>query len=200
MCPIVAKCNIFVHGVHSHLQTTITSLFQLQIEHRLKLWTPDFPRFEITYGMHEMDFGKLLKYVQQFLKWGYDFMVCALKDFKAWRFRNHFTAAKRVYRAAKWHLCSKGWFYNCETPFQLACRLRNGGFQGVEVSQPFRSCETGVRACEMELVCQGTSSQLRKFSQRVLGGCETISQRGGRFSQRLTFVAKFRRPCSLLAF
>ena len=112
----------------------------------------------------------------------------------------HFEAAKWVYGAVKWQSCAKGWFRNCETPFQMASRLQNGGFQGVEVLQPFRSWETGVRACEMALVCQGTSSQLRKFSQRVLGGCETISQRGGRFSQRLTFAAKFRNPCSLLAF
>ena len=54
----VAKCNISVHGVHSHLQTAITSSFQLQIMHRLKLWTPDFPSFETKYGMHEMNFGK----------------------------------------------------------------------------------------------------------------------------------------------
>ena len=58
MCPTVAKCNISVHGVHNHLQTAITSSFQLQIEHRLKLWTPDFPSFETRYGMNKMNFGK----------------------------------------------------------------------------------------------------------------------------------------------
>ena len=58
MCPTVAKCNISVHGVHNHLQTAITSSFQLQIEHRLKFWTLDLPIFETRYGMHEMDVSK----------------------------------------------------------------------------------------------------------------------------------------------
>ena len=42
-------------------QMAITSSFQIQIEHRLKLWTPDFPSFETTCGIHEMDFGKCSK-------------------------------------------------------------------------------------------------------------------------------------------
>ena len=62
MCPTVAKwgCgyDISAHGLRSHLQTAITSLFQLQIEHRLKVWTPDFLIFKTTYAMHEMDFSK----------------------------------------------------------------------------------------------------------------------------------------------
>ena len=40
------------------LQTTITPSFQLPIAYHLKHWTPDFPRFETRYGMHEMNFGK----------------------------------------------------------------------------------------------------------------------------------------------
>ena len=105
-----------------------------------------------------------------------------------------------MYWAAKWHSCAKGWFHSCETPFKMVSRLRNGGFQGVEVPQPFHSCETDVWGCEMALVCHGVSSQLRKFSQRVLGGCETISQQGGDFRSGSLLAAKFRRPCSLLAF
>ena len=31
-----------------HLQTVITSSFQIQIAHRLKRWTPDFPSFLIS--------------------------------------------------------------------------------------------------------------------------------------------------------
>ena len=90
-------------------------------------------------------------------------------------FAAHFTAAKRAYGVVKWYSCAKGWFCSCETPFEMAPRLRNGGFQGVESSQPFRSCETGVLGCEMALVCQGASLQLQKFSQRALGGCEMVS-------------------------
>ena len=132
--------------------------------------------------MHEMNFRKYFKMCPMGGAAATSlFMVCTLKDFKAWRFRNHFTAAK-------WHSCAKGWFRSCETPFGMASRLRNGGFQGVEVPQPFRSCETDVLACEMALVCQGVSSQLRKFShlrkfsQRRIGGCETISQREAIFA------------------
>ncbi|WKA06760.1 hypothetical protein VitviT2T_024645 [Vitis vinifera] len=66
-------------------------------------------------------------------------------------FAAHFAAAKRAYGAAKWHLCAKGWFHSCETPFEMASRLRSGGFHGMEISQPFRSCETGVLGCEMAL-------------------------------------------------
>ena len=70
----------------------------------------------------------------------FPFMVCVLKDFKAWRFRNHFAAAKWVYRAAKWHSYAKGWFRSCETPFKMAVRLQNGGVQGVEASQLRNGC------------------------------------------------------------
>ena len=39
---------------------------------------------------------------------------CEMEDFKAWRFRNHFAAAKWMYRAAKWHSCAKGSLRSCE--------------------------------------------------------------------------------------
>ncbi|KAL6336124.1 hypothetical protein AAG906_010409 [Vitis piasezkii] len=72
-------------------------------------------------------------------------------------FAAHFATAKRAYDVTKWHSCAKGWFHSCETPFEMAPWLRNSGSQGMESSQPFRSYE-------MALVCQGASSQLRKFS------------------------------------
>ena len=103
-------------------------------------------------------------------------------------------------RALKWHSCTKGWFRSCETPFHMASRLRNGGFQGVEVSQPFRNCKMDVRGCEMSLMCQGVSSQLRKFSQMRMGGCKTILQSRDDFRSGSLLAVKFRRPCSLLAF
>ena len=106
-------------------------------------------------------------------------MVCTLKDFKVWRFCNHFAAAKHP---SKW---------------RLGCEMED--FQGMEVSQPLRSCETGVRACEMALMCQGTSSQLRKFSHRVLGGCETILQRESIFAAGHFWLRNFAgRAFSLL--
>ena len=49
------------------LPMTITSSFQFQFVYRLKSWIPDFPSFETTYSMHEMDFRKCSKCVQQLL-------------------------------------------------------------------------------------------------------------------------------------
>ena len=45
------------------LQMAITFSFQLQIAYRLKLCTPDFPRFEMTYGMHNLSSIKCFKNV-----------------------------------------------------------------------------------------------------------------------------------------
>ena len=39
--------------------------------------------------------------------------------------------------------------------------VRAEGFYGVEVSQPFRSCEMSVRGFQMALMCQKVVSQLR---------------------------------------
>ncbi|WKA06746.1 hypothetical protein VitviT2T_024631 [Vitis vinifera] len=55
----------FRSALRGCLQMTITSSFQLQFAHRLKRWTPDFPRFEKRYSMHEMDSKKYSKCVQQ---------------------------------------------------------------------------------------------------------------------------------------
>ena len=76
----------------------------------------------------------------------------------------------------------KGGFTTAKHPskWRFGCEMED--LQGVEVSQPFRSCETGVLGCEMALVCQRTSSQLWKFSQRRMGGCETISQQEAIFA------------------
>ena len=65
-------------------------------------------------------------------------------------FAAHFAVAKWGYGAAKWRSCANGWFRSCEMEDFKAWR--------------FRSCEMGVRGCEIALVCQGVTSQLRKFS------------------------------------
>ena len=76
----------------------------------------------------------------------------------------------------------KGGFAAAKHPSKWRLGCKNDGSQGVEVSQPFRRCETGVLGCKMALVCQGASSQLRKFSQRRMGSCENISQREAIFA------------------
>ena len=60
------SCKIS-HSLMRCLQTTITSLFQLQLVHRLKCWTSDLLRFETTYSIHKMDSRKYSKYVLQLL-------------------------------------------------------------------------------------------------------------------------------------
>ena len=86
----------------------------------------------------------------------------------------------------------------------------------VSISQPkvdfvastlwFRSCEMELLCCEMAHECQEVVSQLRKFSQRRVLGCEIISQQNGvfaakwRFRRGLFLAAKFRRPLNFYAF
>ena len=47
---VMSMRNFFL-ALRSCLQMAITSSFQLQIAHRLKSWTPDFPSFEMIYRM-----------------------------------------------------------------------------------------------------------------------------------------------------
>ena len=49
--------------LHARLQMAITSSFHLQIAYRLKCWTPNFPRFETRYGMHNLSSRKCFKNV-----------------------------------------------------------------------------------------------------------------------------------------
>ena len=55
------------------------------------------------------------------------------------------------------------------------------------ISQPFCSCEMELLCCEMAHECQEGVSQLRKFSQRGVLGCEIISQRGAIFAANPQF-------------
>ena len=121
MCPTVAKwsCDISAHGLHSHLQTVITFLFQIQIEHLLKLWTPDFPRFETRYCMHNLNFGKWSKCVQQLPKWG---CGCEIGIFHILELRSRFAATK-------WgSLCCEMALVCQKVASQLWNPLRNGAF------------------------------------------------------------------------
>ena len=147
------------------------------------------------------------------MKFGKYFKICPtrvrLQHFSSWceRWRilrrggihNHFAAVKWVYKAAKWHSCAKGWFRSCETPFKMAIRLRNGGSQGVESSQPFRGCERVYLATKWHSCAMGSLRSCENFHR---GGWATAKpfHSGKPFSQRLTFAAKFRSPCSLLVF
>ena len=126
----------------------------------------------------------------------FPFMVCVLKDFKAWRFRNHFAAAKWVYRAAKWHSYAKGWFRSCETPFKMAVRLQNGGVQGVEASQLRNGCTSlrnGTRVLRdlfaaAKIFTEGAWRLRNHFAARI------------DFRSGSLLAAKFHRPCFFLAF
>ena len=49
------------------LPMALTSSFQLRFAHRLKRWIADFPSFETTYSMHQMDSRKCSKSVKQLM-------------------------------------------------------------------------------------------------------------------------------------
>ena len=48
------------------LSMAITSSFQLWFAHRLKRWTPEFPRFKMTYSMYKINSRKCSKFVLKF--------------------------------------------------------------------------------------------------------------------------------------
>ena len=83
-------------------------------------------------------------------------------------FRRGYLVAAKSFRSQKA-------FLQPRRNFAAKCHFRS----------PCRSCETGVQHCEMTLVCQRVISQLRKFSQRGIGGYETISQWEAIFEARL---------------
>ena len=178
----------------------ITSSFHLQIEYRLKLWTRDFPNFETTYGMHEMNFGKI-KMCPTVAKMGVQ-----MQQVNSWcaRWRilrcGDFAATKWVYRALKWNSCAKGWFHSCETPFQMASQLRNGGFSrygGFAATSQLRNRCTGLR--------NGTHVPRDLFAAAKIFA-EGAWRLRNHFAARIDFrsgsllAAKFHRPCFFLAF
>ena len=115
-------------------------------------------------------------------------------------FRNHFAAAKWVYGAAKWHLCAKGWFRSCETPFQMASRLQNGGSSRrggfAAISQLRNGCtwlRNGTRVPrDLFTAAKIFAEGARRLRNHFAAGSD--------FRSGSLLAAKFRRPCSLLAF
>ena len=113
------------------------------------------------------------------------FMVCALKDFKAWGFRNHFAAAKWVYGAVKWHSCAKGWFHSCKTPCEMGLWLRKleisrfGDFAAAKWSY----CVAKWHSCakrwfrSYENFCRGRHGAAKTFHSKVAFSQENITVR-----------------------
>ena len=81
-------------------------------------------------------------------------MVCALKDFKAWRFRSHFAAVKWVYGASKWHSCAKNGFVAAKLPAEWSFGCEIGNFHALELCSRFAAAKWGLLCCEVALVCQ----------------------------------------------
>ena len=69
----------FRSTLHVHLQTTITFLLQLQIAHRLKRWTLEFPSFKTKYSMHNLSSRKCSKMCPNSSKMG-----VRLRHFRSW--------------------------------------------------------------------------------------------------------------------
>ena len=174
MCPTVAKwrCDISAHGLHGRLQTAITFLFQIQIEHRLKLWTPDFPSFKTRYCMHKINFEKCSNCVQQLPKWGcgcdmsvHGGHVCSWCA--RWRIlrcggfaailqlRNECTGLPNGTRVPKSGFAVAKllveWGFGCE----------NWEFLRFGISQSFRSCEMRVTMLRSGTRVPKVASQLR---------------------------------------
>nr|CAN72228.1 hypothetical protein VITISV_013433 [Vitis vinifera] len=169
-------CNISVHGVRARLQTAITSSFQIQIAHRLKRWPPDFSRFETKYGMHEMNFRKIFRHG--------DFTTIS-------QLRKECTGLRNGTRVPR------GGFVAVKHPskWRLGCEMED--LQGVEVSQPFRSCDMGLR--NGTHVPRGLFAAAKIFAEED-GRLRNDFAVGGHFRSGPLLAAKFRRPCYLLAF
>nr|CAN74812.1 hypothetical protein VITISV_015189 [Vitis vinifera] len=129
-------CEIPAQLCAVHLQTAITFSFQLQIKHRLKLWTPDFPSFEKRYIMHNLSSRKCFKNVSNSSK---------MQHFRSCHFAAISQLRNEGHCAAKWHSCAKRWFRNCENfrrgghgaakSFRSEVAISQGAIVGCEISQ-----------------------------------------------------------------
>ena len=111
------------------------------------------------------------------------FMVCALKDFKVWRFHSHFEVAKGVYEASKWHSCAKNGFVAAKHPAEWSFGCEIGNFHALELRSHFTAAKWGLLCYESGTRVPNLVSQTRKFSQRSQLSCEMISQRTTVFAE-----------------
>ena len=194
------RCDISAHCLHN-LQMAITLSFQLQIEHRLKHWTPDFPRFEMRYGIHEMNFRKYFENVSNRGAAAiFQLMVCALKDFKAWRILQPFHSCEMSVRGCEMALVCQ------RVVSQLQNTLQNGASAAKR-----RISRHGKLATILQLrngctwLRNGTRVPWGLFATAKIFAEEDGRLRNhfiarGDFRSGSLLAAKFRRPCSLLAF
>nr|CAN79650.1 hypothetical protein VITISV_010853 [Vitis vinifera] len=207
MCPTVAKlrCDISAHGLHSLLQTAITFPFQIQIEHRLKLWTHDFPRFPTRYCMNNLNFGNHFAAVSQLRNEGHcaaKWHSCAKIGFAAakypaewgfwceitlFHFAMRFAAAKWMLLYCEVALVCQDWFRSCQIPCGMELSLRNGGFHALVVRSRFRSCEIGTPVLRSGTRVPNLVSQLRN----ALAETSTVLRNG------LATKCRFRRGCEI---
>ena len=135
MCPTVAEMGVQMEQVSS-----------LCARWRI-LRCGDFPTIS-SYGMSVRGCKMALVCQRVVLQLGNTLpngvLVVKWRIFKAWKACSHFAAAKRVYLAAKWHLCAKGPLRSCEN-------FRRGGWAAVK---PFHSG--------------------KPFSQRLTLGCKIL--------------------------
>nr|CAN82047.1 hypothetical protein VITISV_016302 [Vitis vinifera] len=138
------------------LQTTITSSFHLQIAYRLKRWTPDFPRFETRYRMHNLSSKKCFKNVsnsseievRHFRSWfaqsssnGHNFSVSnPNQPFRSCEMRVT-VLRNEGHCAAKWHSCAKIAFAAAKYPaeWDFGCEIEN--FHALELRSRFAAAK-----------------------------------------------------------
>ena len=64
---------------------------------------------------------------------------------------------------------------------------------------PFRSCEIRLLCCEMAHECQRGVSQLRKFSQRGVLGCEIYFATEGHFRSQTSISQRTPKGCEIIS-
>nr|CAN62947.1 hypothetical protein VITISV_017684 [Vitis vinifera] len=160
------------------LQKTITFSFQLQIVHRLKLWTPDFPSFETRYGVEvsqpfrscEMSVRgfqmalvcqKVVSQLRNTLQNGA--LAAKLGFFTFWYFAAVSQLRNEVHCAAKWHSCAKMCFAAVKYPAEWSFGCEIGNFHALELRSRFAAAKWGLLCCEVALVCQNWFRSCENF-------------------------------------
>ena len=146
-------------------------------------------------------------------------LAAKLGVFTLWDFATVLQLRNEGHYAAKWHSCAKIWFRNCKTPCGMELWLRNWEFfmfwSFAAVSQlrnegscaaKWHSCaKLGFAAAKIfakesielrnDIAKDGCFRRDTLITQRLLLGCETISQRSANFAENSLRLRNLADPC-----
>nr|CAN71351.1 hypothetical protein VITISV_023814 [Vitis vinifera] len=204
---MVSRLRNSSSALRACLQTTITSSFHIQITYCLKRWTPDFPRFETRYGMHNLSSKKCFKNVSN------------SSEMEVRHFRSCFEIPfKMELWLRNWDFSRFGIsqpFRSCEmrvtvlrnstrvpkSPSQLRNTLRNGTFgakSGFTTSQCVSQLRNGCScATKWHSCAKNGFAAVKIFAERAIAlrtgfAAKCRFRRGCEISQRLQNLAD---PC-----